>query len=90
MSLRLDACAGCDELPALTAQDLPEGQAKRRLTVEEFLLLDRERAFRDRRTELVAEDIHCMSPQFRPHGFSRDGLAYRPPPCAWEHGEGAQ
>ncbi len=40
-------------------------------------MLDREGAFGDRRTELVAGDIHCMSPQFRPHGFAKDEMAYR-------------
>lgn len=61
----------------MTAQDLLDGQTKHRLTVEEFLLLDREGAFGDRRTELVAGDIYYMSPQFRPHGFAKDELAYR-------------
>lgn len=61
----------------MTAQDLLDGRAKHRLTVDEFLLLDREGAFGDRRTELVAGDIYYMSPQFRPHGFAKDELAYR-------------
>lgn len=61
----------------MTAHDLPAGQTKHRLTVEEFLLLDREGAFGDRRTELVAGDIYYMSPQFRPHGFAKDEMAYR-------------
>ncbi|MBX9898251.1 MAG: Uma2 family endonuclease [Qipengyuania sp.] len=61
----------------MTAQDLLDGQTKHRLTVEEFLLLDREGAFGDRRTELIAGDIYYMSPQFRPHGFAKDELAYR-------------
>lgn len=42
----------------MTAQDLLAGQTKHRLTVEEFLLLDREGAFGDRRTELVAGYIY--------------------------------
>lgn len=61
----------------MTAQDILDGQTKHRLTVEEFLLLDREGAFRDRRTELIAGDIYYLSPQFRPHGFAKDELAYR-------------
>lgn len=61
----------------MTAQDILDGQTKHRLTVEEFLLLDREGAFGDRRTELVAGDIYYMSPQFRPHGFAKDEMAYR-------------
>ncbi len=61
----------------MTAQDLLDGQTKHRLTVEEFLLLDREGAFGDRRTELVAGDIYYMSPQYRPHGFAKDEMAYR-------------
>ena len=61
----------------MTAQDLLDGRAKHRLTVDEFLLLDRAGAFGDRRTELVAGDIYYMSPQFRPHGFAKDELAYR-------------
>lgn len=61
----------------MTAQELLDGQTKHRLTVEEFLLLDREGAFGDRRTELIAGDVFYMSPQFRPHGFAKDELAYR-------------
>lgn len=61
----------------MTAHDLLDSQNKHRLTVDEFLLLDREGAFGERRTELVAGDIYYMSPQYRPHGFAKDELAYR-------------
>ena len=61
----------------MTARDLLDGQTKHRLTVEEFLLLDREGAFGNRRTELIGGDIYYMSPQFRPHGFAKDEMAYR-------------
>lgn len=61
----------------MTAQELLDGQTKHRLTVQEFLLLDREGAFGDRRTELIAGDVFYVSPQFRPHGFAKDELAYR-------------
>lgn len=36
----------------MTAQDYLDARSKHRLTVDEFLLLDREGAFGDRRTEL--------------------------------------
>jgi hypothetical protein len=42
----------------MTAQDVPDGQTKHLLTVEEFLLLDREGAFGDRRAELIAGYIY--------------------------------
>lgn len=51
----------------MTAQELLDGHTKHRLTVEEFLLLDREGAFGDRRTELFAGDVFYMSPKHRPH-----------------------
>lgn len=51
----------------MTAHELLGGQTKHRLTVEEFLLLDRENAFGDRRTELLGGDVYYMSPKHRPH-----------------------
>ncbi len=51
----------------MTAQELLDGQTKHRLTVDEFLLLDREGAFGDRRTELIGGDVYYMSPKHRPH-----------------------
>lgn len=51
----------------MTAQELLDGHTKHCLTVEEFLLLDREGAFGDRRTELFAGDVFYTSPKHRPH-----------------------
>lgn len=51
----------------MTARELLDGQTKHRLTVGEFLLLDREGAFGDRRTELLGGDVYYMSPKHRPH-----------------------
>ena len=51
----------------MTAQDILDGQTKHRLTVEEFLLLDREGAFGSRSTELIGGEVYYMSPKHRPH-----------------------
>jgi Uma2 family endonuclease len=51
----------------MTAQDYLDARSKHRLTVEEFLLLDREGAFGDRRTELFEGEVYYMSPKHRPH-----------------------
>lgn len=51
----------------MTAQELLDGQTKHRLTVEEFLLLDREGAFGSRNTELIGGEVYYMSPKHRPH-----------------------
>ena len=48
-------------------QDYLDARSKHRLTVEEFLLLDREGAFGDRRTELFEGEVYYMSPKHRPH-----------------------
>ncbi len=51
----------------MTAHDLVDGQTKHRLSVEEFLLLDREGAFGCRSTELIGGEVYYMSPKHRPH-----------------------
>jgi len=51
----------------VTAQDYLDARSKHRLTVDEFLLLDREGAFGDRRTELFDGEVYYMSPKHRPH-----------------------
>ena len=51
----------------MTAQDYLDARSKHRLTVDEFLLLDREGAFGDRRTELFEGEVYYMSPKHRPH-----------------------
>jgi Uma2 family endonuclease len=51
----------------MTAQDQLDARNKHRLTVDEFLLLDREGAFGDRRTELFEGEVYYMSPKHRPH-----------------------
>jgi Uma2 family endonuclease len=52
---------------SMTAQDYLDARSKHRLTVDEFLLLDREGAFGDRRTELFEGEVYYMSPRHRPH-----------------------
>jgi Uma2 family endonuclease len=44
--------------------------------VEEFLLLDREGAFGDRRTELFDGEVYYMSPKHRPHARTLGNLYY--------------
>jgi Uma2 family endonuclease len=51
----------------MTAQDYLDARSKHRLTVDEFLLLDREGAFGDRPTELFEGEVYYMSPKHRPH-----------------------
>ena len=51
----------------MTAQDQLDARNKHRLTVDEFLLLDREGAFGDRRTELFEGEVYYMGPKHRPH-----------------------
>ena len=51
----------------MTAHDVLDGQTKHRLSVEEFLLLDREGAFGYRSTELFGGEVYYMSPKHRPH-----------------------
>lgn len=51
----------------MTAHDLPDTRTRHRLTVEEYLLLDREGAFGDRNTELFDGEVFYMSPKYRAH-----------------------
>jgi Uma2 family endonuclease len=51
----------------MTAQEQLDPSTKHKLTVQEYLLLDREGAFGDRRTELLDGEIYYMSPKHRPH-----------------------
>lgn len=49
-----------------------------KLTTHFYELLDRSGAFLDhRKTELLDGLVFAMSPQYRPHGFIKDELAYR-------------
>jgi len=50
----------------MTAQDQLDIRNRHRLTVEEYLLLDREGAFGDRNTELFDGEVYYMSPKHRP------------------------
>ena len=51
----------------MTAHDQPDVRSRHRLTVAEYLLLDQEGAFGDRRTELFDGEVYYMSPKHRPH-----------------------
>ncbi len=51
----------------MTAQDHLDTKNKHRLTVDEFLLLDREGAFGERSAELFNGEVYYMSPKHRPH-----------------------
>lgn len=49
-----------------------------KLTIEFYELLARAGAFeKHRKTELLDGRVYAMSPQYRPHGFVKDELAYR-------------
>ena len=61
----------------MTAHDYLDAQDKHRLTVEEFLLLDREGAFGDRETELIGGEVWYRSPKHRPHARIAGELYYR-------------
>jgi Uma2 family endonuclease len=52
----------------MTRHDLLDPATRHRLTVDEFLLLDREGAFGDRNTELFDGEVYYMSPKHRAHG----------------------
>lgn len=60
----------------MTAHDLPDGQTKHRLTVEEYLLLDREGAFGSRSTELIGGEVYYMSPKHRPHALAMTEMGF--------------
>lgn len=51
----------------MTTHDILDPATRHRLTVEEYLLLDSEGAFDDRRTELFDGEVYYMSPKHRPH-----------------------
>jgi Uma2 family endonuclease len=51
----------------MTSHDILDPSTRHRLTVEEYLMLDREGAFGDRRTELFDGEVYYMSPKHRPH-----------------------
>lgn len=59
----------------MTLQDRP-ATAKYKLTGADYALLAAAGAFGDARTELVDGDVLLMSPQYRPHGFVKDELAF--------------
>ena len=61
-------------MTAQHASPLPE---RYRLTVDDYLTLDRAGAFQGLRTELIEGEIIVMSPQYRRHGFVKTELAYR-------------
>lgn len=48
-----------------------------KLTTEYYELLDRAGGFAGHRTELLDGLVYLVSPQYRPHGFIKDELAYR-------------
>ncbi len=60
----------------MTLQErLPPG--KYRLRVDDYVRLAEAGAFGDQRTELIEGDVIVMAPEFRPHAYVRDELAYR-------------
>jgi Uma2 family endonuclease len=49
-----------------------------KLRIADYELLEREGAFDGyRKTELIDGVVYAMNPQYRPHGFVKDELAYR-------------
>lgn len=60
----------------MTAQDHLDARNKHRLSVDEYLLLDREGAFGDRRTELFEGEVYYMSPKHRPQARTVGDLYY--------------
>lgn len=60
----------------MTAQELLDGQNKHRLTVEEFLMLDRANAFGMRSAELFGGEVYYMSPKHRPHARTVGNLYF--------------
>ena len=60
----------------MTAQDLYSLSGKYKLRVEDYILLDQAGTFKGNRTELIEGDIILMSPQYRPHMFIKDELAF--------------
>ena len=72
----------------MTAQDYLDARSKHRLTVDDFLLLDREGAFGDRRTELFEGEVYYMSPKHRPHARTLGNLYYAIRQCLEQGGSG--
>lgn len=65
------------EIKRATSSDANVPQ-RYRLTISDYLLLDREGAFEAyQKTELIDGAVYAVSPQHRPHGFIKDELAYR-------------
>jgi Uma2 family endonuclease len=58
----------------MTAQQASGLPDRYRLTVEDYLTLDRAGAFHGIRTELIEGDVIVMNPQFRPHGLVKMSL----------------
>lgn len=61
----------------MTAQDMPRPPGRYRLTVADYLTLDRSGAFEGMRTELIEGEVIVMNPQTRRHLFVKSELAYR-------------
>jgi Uma2 family endonuclease len=59
----------------MTAHEIIESLEKHRLTVDEFLMLDRENAFGWKRTELFDGEVFYMSPKHRPHALAATDMA---------------
>ncbi len=60
----------------MTVQERPS-PGKYALRVADYAMLGEAGAFGDRRTELIEGDVIVVAPEFRPHTFVRDELAYR-------------
>jgi Uma2 family endonuclease len=58
----------------MTAQDLLTPPTKYKLTVADYLALDRTGAFEGLRTELIEGEIIVMNPQYRPHARTKMAL----------------
>ena len=50
---------------------------KYKLRVDDYVRLAEAGTFGDHRTELIEGDVIVMAPEYRPHAFVRDELAYR-------------
>ena len=60
----------------MTAQErLAPG--KYALSVDDYVMLATAGVFADKKTELIEGDVIVMAPEYRPHAFIRDELAYR-------------
>ena len=62
----------------MTLQERIEHRERVKLRVEDYATLDQSGAFDPYiATELIDGMVYAMSPQYRPHGFVKDELAYR-------------